>query len=380
MRREGARRGRLGAALGVALWLGIAASPPARAQGAAPGLPGEAPAYDPPLLVQFGVRFGDDFLGIHQPPVPYHDSSRIEVLWQAAEPRTVGHGERFPDGRPNLDTGSPLIVPRFFYPRGASPYRFASGIAVGREAYVPEEFDEPVVDPDDRPFAGWLYVALMTRVTRHDGLWQDAFEVDAGIIGPSALGELVKTGESMTENRVPDEPALMIAWDRRWMVGLWDPEDDFRGWLSPKIGVRLGSPYTDLAAGLTVLVGWRTPRDWRPGQATTPSPPELGSRKDPERGVLVPEYRQTHDGGSFYAFAGVEGRAIAYDAMLDGTLSRESPSADRKAFVGDAFWGLGLHVGGTYWSVMQVLRSPELRHDESTRSFGVFQFTVTLGF
>jgi len=48
---------------------------------AGPARAEEEPAsYDPPLLMQLGLHFEDDFLGAYFPSIDYHDSSRLELL------------------------------------------------------------------------------------------------------------------------------------------------------------------------------------------------------------------------------------------------------------------------------------------------------------
>ena len=61
----------------------------------------------------------------------------------------------------------------------------------------------------------------------------------------------------------------------------------------------------------------------------------------------------------WYVFAGVEGRGVARDILLDGNSYRQSRSVDSRPFVGDAMYGLAVMYAGVRLSYTQVARTEE---------------------
>ena len=63
-------------------------------------------------------------------------------------------------------------------------------VLFGQSIFTAHDISIPNPDPDDRPYAGWLYAAIgMDQDTEHQHL--DLLELLAGIVGPDAPGRLV---------------------------------------------------------------------------------------------------------------------------------------------------------------------------------------------
>jgi len=74
--------------------------------------------------------------------------------------------------------GAPLLPP-------AGERRW--GLALGQSLYTPEDLSRADPDPDDQPYAAWLYGAFNLSSATAASL--SRLEVQLGVIGPAALGE-----------------------------------------------------------------------------------------------------------------------------------------------------------------------------------------------
>ena len=81
-------------------------------------------------------------------------------------------------------------------------------------------------------------------------------------------------------------------------------------------------------------------------------------------------YARRGDGFGWYLFAGVEGRAVAYNAFLDGPWFRASPDVEKKPFVADVQAGAALTWRGFRFAYTYVLRTREFDGQESSDRFG----------
>ena len=238
------------------------------------------------------------------------------------------------------------------------------GLSFGQNMYTPQDTDRRTPDPRDRPYAGYLYgAASLSRSTERT---QTLLELQFGVVGPSAGGEFVQNNYHDLINvrrangwsrQLKDEPALTALLERRWRV----PLGSFGGVQAeaiPVAAVALGSVQTYAAAGGTLRIGQGLEADWGPVRIR---PALAGS------GFFQP--RQEF---GWYIFGGVEGRAIARDIFLDGNTFRDSPSVDKRLFVGDAQAGVAVLWRGVRFAYTQVLRSEEFYGQRGRQSFGAF--------
>ena len=59
-------------------------------------------------------------------------------------------------------------------------------VAVGQRIYTPADIDREEADPNDRPYAGWLY--LLADVRTRSGATIDHVTAGVGMVGPAAGG------------------------------------------------------------------------------------------------------------------------------------------------------------------------------------------------
>ena len=246
-------------------------------------------------------------------------------------------------------------------------------VGIGQNMYTPSDITVSDPDPDDQPYAGWLYgtVGVLNDLATGDGnRTQTSVQLSLGVVGPSALGEeaqkfvheIVNSPEPQGwDHQLHDEPAVLLNLERRWVVPSEPVVGDLRGDVSPHVGLALGNVFTHAAAGFTLRFGEPPQYDYGPPRLQPHTP---GS-----------EYfaaRAPDDEFGWYLFAGAEGRAVARNIFLDGNTFRDSPSVDKELLVADLSAGVVMTFGDMRVSYVQVLRTKEFEGQEGPSLFGAF--------
>lgn len=269
----------------------------------------------------------------------------------------------------------PDIVQKF---AAAMPFidpgaRLRAGFALGHNIYTPNNILATALVPNERPYAGYLY-AGMAVVAEGDSLigdTLDTWELDLGLVGPSALGEEVQNnfhrliGSPEAQgwvNQLRDEPTLSLTHERKWRH-LWKHPQSGLGFdVTPHVGGSIGTPATYLNLGATIRLGQGLARDYGPPRIR----PSL-----PGAGFFLPQ-----DGIGWYLYAGVDGRAIAHNIFLDGNTFQDSHGVDKKLWVGDAQMGLVLTFTSMQIAYTHVYRTREFEGQASPDHFGAVSLSA----
>lgn len=218
-------------------------------------------------------------------------------------------------------------------PQSAWQQDYKVGVAIGQNIYTPTDTATVAPVPNDRPYAAWLYAALTFQAESADHNLLRVVEVDAGVVGPAALGEQIQNGwhdiihdphAQGWANQLHNEPGLILAWERRYRVKrITSHETHLGAELFARAGLSVGNVDTSARFGLTARAGWKLPHDFGPDLIRA-------------GGVdLAPVSRS-----SFYFFGSAGGRWVARDIFLDGNTWQDSPSVDKRPLVGDFNAGL----------------------------------------
>jgi len=193
------------------------------------------------------------------------------------------------------------------------------GFRLGQEIYTPIDQSTRTLIPDDRPYAGWLYLGL---VRENRGTFAqnipvlDRITMDVGVVGPYAQSDnsqvwfhgLIEVNQPKGwRNQLKNEPGLLATFNRKFL--LWDsaaPTDPFHLQLIPNCGVKLGTIETSATLGTTLRLGYHFPNEFAKS-----SPSRFG----------------------WYVFSGVEARAVAYNTFLDGNLYEDSHRVTKEPVV-----------------------------------------------
>lgn len=258
---------------------------------------------------------------------------------------------------------------------GATPHAARLGVALGQSIYTPTDISTPALQLDDRPYAGVLYASLLLQkrgATAGGTPVLDSWRLDLGVIGPESHAEDAQNTVHRVRNlgvavgwpnQLKTEPALAFRFQRTWRAAQGGSGD--WGWdFLPAAGLSLGNIGTYAMLGGQVRAGWRMPGDFGVQTIDAISAPSMGrtSAGAKDRGV--------------FAFAGLEGHAVAYSAFLDGNLWRASHHVVKFPLVADAKFGV-MYSGRRFdFSLTQVLRTKEFVGQREIDAYGALAFSV----
>ena len=103
------------------------------------------------------------------------------------------------------------------------------GFFVGQNIYTPRDIRTSEAQPNDRPWAGWLYAGwALQHLTLEPRPVLDTLELNIGVIGPPALAKQVQTEWHKLigapeprgwAHQLPTEPGLMLGYLRKIKFG-----------------------------------------------------------------------------------------------------------------------------------------------------------------
>jgi hypothetical protein len=230
------------------------------------------------------------------------------------------------------------------------------GLFLGQNLYTPQSITASQAQPQDRPWAAWLYLGGVAQRAQDNRL--DTVELDLGLIGPSALGEDIQSGWHRLigapqprgwHHQLPNEPAFLVSWLAKSKHGL-----------GRVAGLDLEAiPHGGATAG-TVMTLARAGGLLRLGRNMTSFGPDT---IEPGGAMLQNMRRELEPGRSqeleWYVFAGLDHRLIARNIFLDGTVFRDSPSVRHRPHVYDLRLGFSLRYQALRVSMTRVKRSEE---------------------
>lgn len=278
------------------------------------------------------------------------------------------------------------INPGFWERAGAHSASQNVVVRLGQSMYTPEDETRTDLIPDDRPYAGLLYVGLAwnRRIHPQAAPYEllDVRELTLGVIGEWSLAEhsqnLVHRLRGIErfqgwDNQLSNEPALQMAMERKFKP---HTEGAVRpGWSHDVIGsyaLRAGNIELAAGAGVEFRAGWNIPNDFgsypiRPGEESRP-PSSVSDLR-----ATSPRSRRAPNPG-VHAFLNLEAKAVAWDFSLDGNLFRDSHHVTRRPWVAQAATGISsqwLVAGrGVRLAIMRVWRTREFDEQMGRHAFG----------
>ncbi len=249
------------------------------------------------------------------------------------------------------------------------------GASVGQAIFTPQDIQADPAPPDQHPYAGWLFVQLMVaaEVAPNDrrGGHLDTYELEFGLVGPSALGEEAQNSIHKVlgapsakgwDSQLHDEFAFAASFDRRWrwlplgVPGVAGLSFD----ATPQIGFTVGTLRDEARAGLILRLGNLLTSDYGPPRVR----PSLAGV---EHFANVPF--------SWNVFAGVEGRAVARDLFLDGNTFESSARVERIPYVADFQAGFSMSLREWRMTYTFVWRTDEFTTQQGRQDFGSLSFS-----
>jgi len=241
-------------------------------------------------------------------------------------------------------------------------------LSFGQNIYTPEDYSVTELVEDDRPYAGWLYFGLGFHAKREHR--QDTIEIQAGLVGPWALGEEAQNTVHQVrnfpkalgwDNQLHNEPIINVTYERRYRTGIHELFGDVGVDMIGNGLVTLGNGYTGASAGLEGRFGYNLPLDFGSTQI----------RAGGETNVVAPGFDRPQYGKyGLLFFASVEGHGVLRDITLDGNTFRDSHRVDKEPWVAE--WVLGAKLRLDHWKfvIARVERTEQFKLQEGTHVYG----------
>lgn len=247
------------------------------------------------------------------------------------------------------------------------------GVAIGQQIYTPTDTKTTDLIQDDRPYAGWLYVAFSTQFkTEHRS---HSVELDLGIIGPESGAENVQNGFHKVigvegtygwQHQLATEPTLQMSYQQRLrFFELTDSNKNKYFDVLPFFGGAVGNVSIDATTGAIVRFGTDLPDDFGP---TRPSAIDGDNFVPAEEGKTQKK--------SFYVFASGRGIAVGRNIFLDGNTFKSSHRVTKYPFILETEFGFVAAYSHLSLAWRFVTRSPEFEQRSTVNSFA----SVSIGY
>ena len=249
-----------------------------------------------------------------------------------------------------------------------------TSLALGQSMFTPEDITVRELIPEDRPYAGWLYVTGGYVIEGSSKRDLHTVEFTLGIVGPQSFADTTQTRwheligsprPNGWSNQLDNEPGLVIGYERKrrfpGKTGMsWVPEVD----LTPHGAVNLGNVYTHAAAGVTLRLGSGLDNDYG---APLIQPSLSGSGF----------FEESKDRAfNWYVFAGGSARLVARNIFLDGNTFATSHHVNKEPLVGDLQAGLVLSYANWRLSYTQIFRTQEFQGQDDFDRFGALSLSI----
>lgn len=234
--------------------------------------------------------------------------------------------------------------------------------SLGQQIYTPANIKIKAPQPNDRPYAGWLYtsVGLVTdkRAASH---YVDELELVVGLVGPNSGAESVqKTVHKWTDsdqpqgwdNQLDTEVTADLQYQREWMLPLVDNTVD----IVPRVALTLGTARRDVGAGFSLRFGSGLDADFGPPLIR---PAATGMK-----------YFKSKQPFYWYLFAGAHGHYVEHNIFLDGNTDHDSPSVRKNSWVGEVQAGLVLGWENWRTTLTEIVRTREFEKQVDPDEYG----------
>lgn len=245
------------------------------------------------------------------------------------------------------------------------------GLAVGQEIYTPDDITIRENQDDDRPWAGWTYVALSLHRKNEHKL--HVLELSVGIVGDYSFAEQTQDNiHKMRDfdrpqgwhNQLDNEPGVILTYEQKRRYA-WESEMTWLGAdLIPYGSVSIGNVSTQAVLGSTVRIGYNLPHDFHSNRIRTAGYALGPNASEADVASALP------GAISVYLFGGIEGKAIARDIFLDGNTFAPSHSVDKEPFVGEFEYGVGMRYRNFRAALTLVARTREFETQVADQRYG----------
>lgn len=177
---------------------------------------------------------------------------------------------------------------------------------IGQKMFTPYEIEDKNFNPNDRPYAGYLYGFLNKNIF-HDNT-MDTIGLSLGTTGPNSLAEEVqKDIHSMIKSPEPQgwdyqiDNQILFSLHLKRNMEIFSTNTHQYDWkIFTKLELNLGTPTTSIVPSIEFRYGWNLGNDFLANKIT----------ETPQDLIL-------NEGTSYYAFLELMPMAVLYDTFLD---------------------------------------------------------------
>ena len=243
---------------------------------------------------------------------------------------------------------------------------FRNSYTFGQSMFTPRDLGISAPQPNDRPYAGWLYGGYGLVAEGEHSV--TTAELELGVVGPSAgakwlqqnFHRLINGAEPKGwDNQVRDTFGADLTVMRQWRPR--DPMQwrDVEFGFEPHLGATVGDVTTEAFAGASIVIGDDLVHESLP-MRVRPSLAGSGSFDI--------------DGFGWFLFAGASARAIGYDIFLEGSTPYKS-LIDRRPYVLDAQAGAAVRLWRAQIAFTLVERTKEFSQQNGNDRFGALSIS-----
>lgn len=249
---------------------------------------------------------------------------------------------------------------------------------VGQQLFTPDDTSRATPLTRDRPYGAWLFtgISLLQESRYGQTTSLENLELQGGVVGPLALGAQTQNwfhqfigvdSARGWRNEIRNEPGIALTYERKWRIPL-AITNSFGFDAIPEVGVTGGNIYTYGQVGGMIRLGRNLAADYGPYRMR----PNLSGTNWFDASKLDGNF-------GWYVYAGAQGRAIARNIFLDGNTWRDSPSVDKRHFVGDLTGGFSLFWGQSIKADFVITQpTKEFAGQEEEDRFGGFNLSFAL--
>lgn len=237
---------------------------------------------------------------------------------------------------------------------GGGQFRF--GASLNQQIFTPSNTHLPYWPPGDQPYAGLLYATGTLYRDVPDS--RSMISMSLGLVGPWALGQqaqnnfhflIDQTKAAGWHSQLNNEPLLELTSGRTYRLDTGSI-GGVATQVLPDLGVGVGNLMIYAQTGIMFRFGQGLDSDYGPARMFPA--PTGGDAFRPTRPFV------------WYAFAGVDGQAVARDITLNGNDFSGGPSVKLRPLVGEVEAGLTVMVYGTRLTYTQSMQSQTFEHQK----------------
>ena len=233
--------------------------------------------------------------------------------------------------------------------------------------FTPTNLDLKNPDPNDRPYAGFLYAGLSSFLQKKESL--HGFKLLVGIIGPDSFSETLQKfthhviGSDLPQGwyyQLKNEPIINLAYEYRRRIPLSSSASKFEVDLVPMGSAMAGNYLVQAEAGMHLRLGYRLAGDF--GTSTL-------------RGIGYLPFPEDDSMWRLYVFGGGHLDIVARDITLDGNTFARSRSVDKRIFKQTGEVGMAVSGGPIRISFVYVMMGKEFYGQQHDEDYGSLLFS-----